>query len=243
MPWSVVKRNQQFCVVRSDTGKTVLCHDTRKEATDHMAALYANEKKQVEQLAVATELLRGHPLLKTSMAPSIAELEIALATAETNAPINTAEGNPEQAHIEQRNAESFRQAIQLLKDGKSLSVGQRLEIKLLLKAYQKENPNRDEHGRFASGDGGGDSAGKTESAHNAETAKTAADHRTAKDYHDKLAKEETDKTTREAHQHAAELHQLASEFITDRAQGPNTRMMAESARSASERANKLLKKS
>src|SRR6478609_4262608 len=125
MPWSVVKRNQQFCVVRSDTGKTVLCHDTQKEADGHMAALYANEKKQTEQLAAQTELLRGHPLLKTSMLPSIIELEIALATAETNAPINTAEGNLEQAYIEHRNAESFRQAIQLLKAGKSLSVGQR----------------------------------------------------------------------------------------------------------------------
>jgi hypothetical protein len=154
MPWSVVKRNQQFCVIRSDTNKTVLCHDTRKQATDHMSALYANEKKQAGQLAVATELLRGRPLLKTSMAPSIAELEIALAVAETNAPINEAEGNLEQASVEQRNAESFRQAIQLLKDGKSLSVGQRLEVKLLLKTYQKENPNHDERGRFTSGDGG-----------------------------------------------------------------------------------------
>lgn len=135
MPWDVIKRNQQFCVIRSDTGKTVLCHDTRKEATDHMSALYANEKKATEQLAASTELLRGHPLLKSSMLPSIAELEIALATAENNAPINMAEGNLDQADLERRNAESFRAAIKLLKEGKELSVGRRLELKLLLKSY------------------------------------------------------------------------------------------------------------
>ena len=102
-----------------------------------MTALYANEKKETERLAAATELSRGRPLLKSSMLPSIAELEIALATAETNAPINMAEGNLDQAYVEHRNAESFRAAIKLLKEGKELSVGRRLEIKLLLKTYLK----------------------------------------------------------------------------------------------------------
>ena len=55
MPWKVVEENNKFCVHKLDAdgnvGETVSggCHDTAKEARDHQAALYANEKKEKEQ--------------------------------------------------------------------------------------------------------------------------------------------------------------------------------------------------
>lgn len=47
---------------------------------------------------------------------AINELEIALDVVETNAPINEAEGNLEQAELERTVAESCRAAIELLKN-------------------------------------------------------------------------------------------------------------------------------
>src|SRR5688500_3227073 len=121
MPWEIIKRGSKHCVIRSDTRATVHCHPSQQEAADHLSALYANEKKSLQEIAVTTELQRGKPLLrKTSLNFSIAELEVALATAETNAPINEAEGNVEQATLERRHAESFREAIQLLAERKTL---------------------------------------------------------------------------------------------------------------------------
>lgn len=45
MPWRISEQNGRYCVVNKDTGKTEKCHATKKEAKDHMAALYANEPK------------------------------------------------------------------------------------------------------------------------------------------------------------------------------------------------------
>jgi uncharacterized membrane protein (UPF0127 family) len=42
MPWKVEKQGEQFCVVNSQTGKTVHCHPTRDKALAQMRALYAN---------------------------------------------------------------------------------------------------------------------------------------------------------------------------------------------------------
>lgn len=42
MPWKIESRNGKYCVVRKPDGKVEKCHDSRGEAQDHMAALYAN---------------------------------------------------------------------------------------------------------------------------------------------------------------------------------------------------------
>ncbi len=42
MPYEIVKRKSQFCVVKKDTGELVACHKSRIQAVQHMRALYAN---------------------------------------------------------------------------------------------------------------------------------------------------------------------------------------------------------
>lgn len=113
MPWDIEKRGNQFCVVKKSDGTTVKCHPNRDEAAAHMRALYANVDKEI---AIDAEIKRGRPLLM----PSIAQLQVALETVETNAPINEAEGNVDQAKLEREHAASFREAIQLLTLGKQL---------------------------------------------------------------------------------------------------------------------------
>lgn len=46
---------------------------------------------------------------------AIAELEVALDVALTNAPINEREGNTEQAEMERRCADSYQRAIEILR--------------------------------------------------------------------------------------------------------------------------------
>ena len=41
MPYHIRKRNGQFCVENSDTGKRVACHPSRAQALAQMRALYA----------------------------------------------------------------------------------------------------------------------------------------------------------------------------------------------------------
>jgi hypothetical protein len=117
MPWKVRQRGDQFCVMKindDDTEETVKCHPTRDKALAQQRALYVNVGDK--ELAVVAEVKRGKPLLM----PSIAQLRAALETVETNAPINEAEGNLEQAELERENAASFREAIGILSLGKSL---------------------------------------------------------------------------------------------------------------------------
>jgi hypothetical protein len=42
MPWHISEQDGKYCVVKNDTNETVTCHDTRQQALDHIAALYAN---------------------------------------------------------------------------------------------------------------------------------------------------------------------------------------------------------
>jgi len=44
MPWKIVKRDDEYCVVKESDGSTVACHDTRAKAKRQLAALYASEK-------------------------------------------------------------------------------------------------------------------------------------------------------------------------------------------------------
>jgi phage head maturation protease len=45
VPWHVEKREDRYCVVKETDGSTEKCHDTREQATRHMAALYAAESE------------------------------------------------------------------------------------------------------------------------------------------------------------------------------------------------------
>lgn len=72
-----------------------------------------------EAVDVAAQVLDGAVLDSVSTASAVATLRIALGVVENNYPINLAEGNGEQAQLEQENAESFRHAIALL-DGADL---------------------------------------------------------------------------------------------------------------------------
>jgi hypothetical protein len=42
MPWIVVKRGNENCVVNKKSGDVKGCHKTRKEALAQLRALYAN---------------------------------------------------------------------------------------------------------------------------------------------------------------------------------------------------------
>lgn len=140
MPWDVQQRDGQYCVVKKD-GSVVKCHPKRDDAVSHMRALYANYEKELRNQVVKsfdtntairfveTELQRGKSLLL----PSIIELQVALETAEKNAPINEAEGNLEQAKLERENAASFREAIALLRGGKTLDVELEKKVRLAIK--------------------------------------------------------------------------------------------------------------
>lgn len=47
MPYSIREDDGKFCVHKDDDGMNMGCHDTRQEAEDHMAALYAAEKSSM----------------------------------------------------------------------------------------------------------------------------------------------------------------------------------------------------
>lgn len=62
MPWEIIKRKSQFCVVKKDTGEIVPggCYRDRQSAVQHLRALYANlpeeEKRQSLPKTNATKL-------------------------------------------------------------------------------------------------------------------------------------------------------------------------------------------
>jgi len=48
MPYQIEKQGDEWCVVKEKGGKSMGCHPTEKEAQAQMRALYASEKKEVE---------------------------------------------------------------------------------------------------------------------------------------------------------------------------------------------------
>jgi hypothetical protein len=47
MPWKISKQENQFCVVKESDNSVEKCHATEEQAHKHMAALYANEPKEL----------------------------------------------------------------------------------------------------------------------------------------------------------------------------------------------------
>lgn len=68
MPWKISEQNGAFCVVRKSDGKVVKCHDTRKEANSHIAALYVNEPSAAKKSV-------GYGMLKSLIAERVEELK------------------------------------------------------------------------------------------------------------------------------------------------------------------------
>ncbi len=67
-----------------------------------------------EAVALAARVISGEALDSADLSGAVATLRIALDAVETNAPIHEAAGNAEQAALSRANAESFRQALQVL---------------------------------------------------------------------------------------------------------------------------------
>ena len=59
MPWEIVKRDDEYCVVKKDGGKTVACHPTEAAAKKHLAALYTNVPDAKAKYAVFDSHLGG----------------------------------------------------------------------------------------------------------------------------------------------------------------------------------------
>lgn len=66
MPWEIEQVEDEFCVVRSDTGETVTCHADEEKAIAHIRALYAN----VEDVTAASlENQEGDDMEEETMEP------------------------------------------------------------------------------------------------------------------------------------------------------------------------------
>lgn len=64
MPWKVVQRGEEYCVMKENPDgsmTSVHCHPTRDKAIAQQRALYANTEKEL--LAIMTEARRGRGLL------------------------------------------------------------------------------------------------------------------------------------------------------------------------------------
>lgn len=75
-----------------------------------------DDARVAEAQMIVDQLEAGAALDKADFSHALATLQIALDTVETNLPINLAEGDIEQANLEEKAADSFRAAIKLLQD-------------------------------------------------------------------------------------------------------------------------------
>lgn len=55
MPWTVEKRDNEFCVIKQSDNSVVHCHPTREKAMAQVRALYANEGKSFTYLDIESE--------------------------------------------------------------------------------------------------------------------------------------------------------------------------------------------
>ena len=125
----VVETNYPFSLARGDLGQAELQASCAKSY--HRAiAILENDTATLDSVdipinsfddvfvaaanRIAARLAAGEVLDKADFSNALATLQIALDTVETNYPINLAEGNLDQAELEERAAESFRAAITML---------------------------------------------------------------------------------------------------------------------------------
>ena len=79
MPYEIQRDGEQHCVVNSETGERVACHDTEDGAKQHMAALYANEPsaKLEEALSTLDAILAENPALAAKAGAAISRSNMA----------------------------------------------------------------------------------------------------------------------------------------------------------------------
>lgn len=46
MPWKIVERENEFCVIKQRNGKTEACHPSKEKAMRHLRALEANTSEE-----------------------------------------------------------------------------------------------------------------------------------------------------------------------------------------------------
>lgn len=68
MPYKISEQDGKFCVVKKSDGKVVKCHDTRKEANSHIAALYVNEPSAAKKSV-------GYGMLKSLIEERVVEIK------------------------------------------------------------------------------------------------------------------------------------------------------------------------
>lgn len=47
MPYTIVRRDDEYCVAKESDGSIMGCHPTRQEAVAQIAAIEANENKEI----------------------------------------------------------------------------------------------------------------------------------------------------------------------------------------------------
>lgn len=137
---------------------------------------------------------------------AVSQLQVALNTAETNAPINEAEGNTAQAALERIHATSFREAINLLSSGKSLPDELFNSIKATIDLYV-DDVNLS---ALKGGPGSGRHAGSGAQS-KAENASTKEEHLAAVAHHTAMAEKADNAVEAGTHENAASYHQDAAD--------------------------------
>lgn len=56
MPYEIVRRGSQHCVVKQGGSDSLGCHDSREEALEQMRAILANEMEEIGKLLKDTGL-------------------------------------------------------------------------------------------------------------------------------------------------------------------------------------------
>ena len=56
-PWHIEKREDEWCVIKNDDGKSAGCHDSEDKAKAQMAALYANERSDMAGVEVRASVI------------------------------------------------------------------------------------------------------------------------------------------------------------------------------------------
>jgi len=122
MNWLTEKGKEVAKVVRED----ILARRRERESNSMDSVdvpLATFERPEViEAQAIAARLAAGDILDGADLSHALATLHNALDVVETNYPINLAEGDIAQADLEERAAESFRDAIKILEERKPLAA-------------------------------------------------------------------------------------------------------------------------
>lgn len=78
MPWHIEKQGDEFCVVQDETDEVEGCHETKGEAEDHMAALYANVEESKPMNRFEQFIARMREILEEFTSPVLEEEAISI---------------------------------------------------------------------------------------------------------------------------------------------------------------------